>query len=50
MSPFSLVAVLVCRRFGQGNLSPFWCRRFGAWLFWFVAILTIPQLNYITAV
>jgi len=37
------VAVLVCRRFGHGNLSPFWCRRFGVSPFWFVAVLTIPR-------
>ena len=47
LSPFWLVAVLpvavlVCRRFGHGNLSPFWCRRFGVSPFWFVAVLTIP--------
>ena len=37
------VAVLVCRRFGQDNLSPFWWRRFGVSPFRFVAVLTIPH-------
>jgi len=41
---FWLVAVLVCRHFGQDNLSPFWCRHFGVSPFWFVAILTIHWL------
>jgi len=47
LSPFSLFALLVCRRFGQSNVLPFWCRRFGASPFWFVAVLTIPRSNYV---
>jgi len=51
LSPFWFVAVLpvavlVCRRFGQDNLSPFSCRRFGVSPFWFVAVLTIPPVPH----
>jgi len=49
MSPFWLVAVLVCRRFGQVNLSLFWCHRFGVSPFWFVAVLTITTTTTTTA-